>query len=300
MSELEIKESHRSWRPRSWLMIKDGRKQIVSRLFVRIGMGSIGVLFLAFQGFSMGRSSAKRKGDSIFAPPGLKPPDPTTYIPGLMNREVELREEKDHARAISQARTGKDPRLERIKTISFSSHQGVPAGTEAMVVLTSGGANGMVKATLSEGLKSQGDVLLPQGTVFLGSGSSSEDRLFIAFKKAILPDHSVMKIKALAYDKDDRILGVKGKRVSDYAFRLAASSGLIFLGGMADGMREEVNLNVGERRRPSVRDAALSGVATATDDVGKDMLEKMKSQDSRVEVAHSTSVLIIFDDATDN
>jgi type IV secretory pathway VirB10-like protein len=217
-----------------------------------------------------------------------------------MNREVELREEKDHARAISQARTGKDPRLERIKTVSFSSHEGVPAGTEAMVVLTSGGANGMVKATLSEGLKSQGDVLLPQGTAFLGSGSSSEDRLFIAFKKAILPDHSVMKIKALAYDKDDRILGVKGKRVSDYAFRLAASSGLIFLGGMADGMREEVNLNVGERRRPSVRDAALSGVATATDDVGKDMLEKMKSQDSRVEVAHSTSVLIIFDDATDN
>ena len=62
-------------------------------------------------------------------------------------------------------------------------------------------------------------------------------------------------------------------------------------------MRDEVNLGVSERRRPSMRDAALGGVTTATSELGKDMLEKMKSSDNRVEVAHSTSVLVIFDDA---
>lgn len=46
-----------------------------------------------------------------------------------------------------------------------------------------------------------------------------------------------------------------------------------------------------------MRDAALGGVTTATSELGKDMLEKMKSSDNRVEVAHSTSVLVIFDDA---
>lgn len=47
------------------------------------------------------------------------------------------------------------------------------------------------------------------------------------FSKAVLPDHTSLKIKSLAYDGGDRILGVKGRKVSDYAFRLAASSGLI-------------------------------------------------------------------------
>jgi hypothetical protein len=165
-------------------------------------------------------------------------------------------------------------------------------------VLTSGGANGMVKATLTEGLKSDGEVVLPANTVLLGAGTSSEDRLFMEFSKAILPDKTTMKIKALAYDKEDRILGVKGKKISDYAFKLAASAGMIFLGGMADGMREEVSLVPGERRRPSVRDSALTGVTTATSEVGKDMLEKMKSSDSRIEVAHATSILLIFDDVS--
>ena len=94
------------------------------------------------------------------------------------------------------------------------------------------------------------------------------------FSKAVLPDHTNLKIKALAYDSGDRILGVKGNKVSDYAFRLAASSGLIFLGGMADGLREEVSLAPGERRRHSTRDAALNGVTTAASEVGKDMIEK--------------------------
>ena len=182
--------------------------------------------------------------------------------------------EKARAWEMTLAKHGKPLPVERIKSVKLGPEIKIPAGSEVFVTLTSGGANGMLKAILPEGLKTDGEVFLPPGTVLLGSGASSNERLFMDFSKAVLPDHTNLKIKALAYDSGDRILGVKGNKVSDYAFRLAASSGLIFLGGMADGLREEVSLAPGERRRHSTRDAALNGVTTAASEVGKDMIEK--------------------------
>lgn len=297
MIEPEISESNRSWRARSWLMITEGRKAKISNHFLQIIVWVIGLLVLILQGSSIYRPSFKRKAEIIFVPPDLKPPSTATYIPQVMDRNRDLQEEKTRAREFANVRRGRAPEIERIKPVDLGSHQMIPAGSEVLVTLISGGTNGMVKASLSEPLKADGDVFLPVKTVLLGSGTSSDERLFIEFTKAILPDKTTVKIKALAYDQGDRIIGVKGKKISDYAFKLAASSGLIFLGGMADGMRDEVNLGVSERRRPSMRDAALGGVTTATSELGKDMLEKMKSSDNRVEVAHSTSVLVIFDDA---
>jgi hypothetical protein len=298
MMEPEIKESHSSWRVRWQLMITEGRKVKISNKALQIGLWLVGLFVLIFQGASLYKPSVKKRAEIIFVPPDLKLASLTTYVPQVMNREQEMSTEKAKARELSLARLGRRPQIERITSVNLGAKPGIPAGSEVLVTLTSGGTNGMVKAILTEALKSEGEALLPSGTVLLGSGSSSEDRLFMEFTKAILPDRTTIKINALAYDKDDRILGVKGKKISDYAFKLAASSGLIFLGGMADGMREEVNLNPGERRRPSVRDSALTGVATATSEVGKGMLEKMKASGNRVEVAHSTSVLVIFDEVS--
>ena len=296
MIEPKIKESGNSWRPKRWLMITEGRKLKVTSNAVKIAIWCLGILVLIFQGYGLFRPQVKQKVDTAFVPPELRQATPPTYIPKVMNREEELAIEKEKARAISAARKGTYPAIERIRAVNLGVQPGVPAGSETLVTLVSGGATGMVKAILTENLKSDGDVILPARTVLLGVGTSSDDRLFMEFSKAILPDRSTLRVKALAYDQEDRILGVRGKKISDYAFKLAASSGLIFLGGMADGMREDVNLMPGERRRPSARDAALTGVTTATSEVGKDMLEKMKASDSRVEVAHSTTALVIFDE----
>lgn len=296
MTEPPIKESARSWRPRMTLMISEGRKARVSSTALKAVIWLAGFLVLVFQAYGLFMPLAKKRADTFFVPPELKSSPHVTYVPKVIDREQDLANEKEKVRAISAMNRGRPIAIERIKAVNLSAEPGIPAGSEVLVTLASGGTTGMVKAILTESLKSEGDVLLPANTVLLGAGASSEDRLFIEFNKAILPDRRTLKIKALGYDKDDRVLGVRGKKISDYAFKLAASSGLIFLGGMADGMREDVSLLPGERRRPSIRDSALTGVTTATSEVGRDMLEKMKSSESRVEVAHSTRVLVIFDD----
>jgi len=296
MIEPEISESNRSWRAKSWLMITEGRKLKVSSRFIQLVLWIIGFVVLILQGSTLYKPSMRRRAEIIFVPPDLKPPPATTYVPHIIDREKDFLEEKEKAKEIAHARRRSVPEIEKIMPVNLHSYQVVPAGSEVKVTLTSGGANGLVKAELVESVRAEGDVILPAKTILLGAGSSSDDRLFIDFSKAILPDKTTIRVKALAYDQNDRIIGIKGKKISDYAFKLAASSGLIFLGAVADGMRDEVNLGFGQTSRPTLRNAALSGVATATSEIGKDTLEKIKSSESRVEVAHSTSALVIFDD----
>jgi hypothetical protein len=79
------------------------------------------------------------------------------------------------------------------------------------------------------------------------------------------------------------------------AFKLAASSGLIFLSGLADGLKSSDSVNIfGPQAKPSTRDAALNGVATATSEQGKELLTSMKNEQERIEVGAETSVIVIF------
>jgi hypothetical protein len=65
-------------------------------------------------------------------------------------------------------------------------------------------------------------------------------------------------------------------------------------------MREDNNSNPFAQRRPTVKDAALNGVSTATLETGKNMLQKMNEEKSRIEVKATTKVLIIFGDVSEN
>jgi|GEM_PF-5268741 len=189
------------------------------------------------------------------------------------------------------------PSEERIQAISLSDHtQGIPAGSEVKGILKSGGANGMVKVVTTEALSVDGDQVLPVGTTVMGQGASNDERLFIVFRRAITPDRNQIKIHALAFDDSDRMLGLKGKKISNYAFQLTAGSGLLFLGGMADGMRGDNSSSPFEKKRTTARDAALNGVTVSTSDLSRDVMEGMRNQQSRVEVAHSTPLIIIFGD----
>ena len=295
----EVKDSETltsdSWRPKFYGLIREGRKFRVSNAFVRhsVMIASLGVLVL--QVYSALKPSFKRSADLVFAPPQVRADMDSIYVPDVMNAKRDLEIEKKRRSATVSSRPF--PIIERIKPVNLSGIDGIPAGSEVKAQLVSGGANGMVKAQLAESLSVQGESVLPKGTVLLGKGSSSDDRLYIAFRRAILPDKTEMKIKALAYDAKDRVIGLKGKKVSDYAFKLAASAGLIFLGGVADGMRDDYSSSPFVQKRPTMRDAALNGVSTSTSDLSHQMLESMKNSQERVVVDHSSQLIVIFGDS---
>lgn len=284
--------SSESWRPKFYGLIQEGRKHRVSKNTLKVGLLLIGLLILGSQVLMSWGTDAAPKKDSFFRTPSLAVAPESVHVPPVTDAKKEMQLEQ------ARMRTGRmgTVKIEPIKPIRLSQVKEIPSGAEVMAYLSSGASNGLVKAVLSENLKYDGDLLLKKGTTLIGKGNSSEDRLYIEFKKAISPDKSALKVKAFAFDKGDRIIGLKGKKISDYAFRLAASAGLIFLGGVADGLREDYSANPFEKRRPSVRDAALNGVSTATMETGKDMMNDLKSREARVEVASSTQVLVIFGD----
>lgn len=291
----QAKLTPQSWRPWFYAFVKDGQKYRVSNPFLRHSAWAAGALVVAIQLYSLFQPSFKKSTDLMFAPPQVRADMDSVYLPPLMDarRDAEL----ERKRIAGGARARPLPAVERIRPVNLSGIDGIPPGSEVVAELVSGGANGMIKAQIVESLKAQGDVLLQKGTVLIGKGSSQDDRLYIAFRRAISPDKSEMKIRALAYDVKDRIIGLKGKKISDYAFKLATSAGLIFLGGVADGMRDDYSSSPFVQRRPTMRDAALNGVTTSTADLSREMMDSMKNSQERVVVDHSSRLIVIFGDA---
>lgn len=183
----------------------------------------------------------------------------------------------------------------KISVVSFVSASSIPPGAETQAILLSGATNGMIKAKLIEPLKVDGVSLLDAGTLLIGEGQSSEERLFIRFNKAVFKNGKFIRISAQGYDVSDKILGLKGSRVGDYTMKLAASSGLYFLSGLASGMRTEENLIPGQTKRPELRDAALSGISTAAGEQAKQYLEQMKNKAPVIEVKSGSTFIVTFD-----
>ena len=189
----------------------------------------------------------------------------------------------------------KNYRPMKINVVSFMNQTQIPPGAEAMAVLLSGATNGLIKARLTQPLKVDGVSILDAGTVIVGDGRSTEERLFINFTKAVFKDGKFIRISAQAYELADQILGLKGSRVGDYTMKLAASSGLYFLSGMAAGLKQQDALLPGQVVRPSVGDAALNGVSTAAGEQAKQYLEGMKNKAPIIEVKAGTEFILTFD-----
>ena len=290
-----IKLTDASWRSRFYGLVQEGKKFRVSSAFLRHLAWGIGAVIVGIQLYASFQPGFKKSAELMFAPPQVRADLDPLYVPLTMDARREA--EMDKRRQTSGARVRPLQIVERIKPVNLSGLDGIPAGSEVVAQLVSGGANGMIKAQLVDSLKALGEALLPKGTVLIGKGSSSDDRLYIAFRRAILPDKTEMKIRAIAYDEKDRIIGLKGKKVSDYAFKLATSAGLIFLGGMADGMRDDYSSSPLIQKRPTMRDAALNGVSTSTADLSREMMDSMKNAQERVVVEHSTRLIVIFGDS---
>jgi len=293
--------SSHSWRTKFYGLIHEGHKQRVSPLGLKVLVGCIAAIVATLQIFSGLSMDSSSKGSALLEIPRLSfsESDSVLNIPAFdPKRQQALVTEQDRKQQL-QRRT--PPVVGRLQTIRLSTTKGVPTGTEVQAILSSGGTTGTVIAKLKDPVVVDSEIILPARTVLFGRGSSSEERLFIRFKKAILPDKTEQGIQAQVFDSKDRMVGLKGKKVSDVAFKLAASSGLIFLSGLADGLKSNDSVNIfGPQSKPTVRDAALNGVATATSEQGKQMLESMRNEQVRIEVGAETTVIVIFgDDVSD-
>mgnify|MGYP001240544110 CR=1 FL=1 len=183
----------------------------------------------------------------------------------------------------------------KINVVSFIASGAIPPGAEARAVLLSGATNGMIKAQLTESLKVDGVSVLDSGTLLIGEGQSSDERLFVRFNKAVFKNGKFVRVSALGYDLTDKILGLKGSRVGDYTMKLAASSGLYFLSGLASGMKTEDYAVPGQARRPQVSDAALQGLSTAASEQAKQYLDQMKNKGPVLEVKSGTIFIVTFE-----
>ncbi len=277
-----------SWRSRFYGFIREGNKTRLAPGFIKIVFGLIAVAAVILQLVSSFKPIARENAEEKFKIPLGSTADAKLNIPLYDPAKSENRS-KD-------ASSSRPVIVSGIQRIRLSQIKGVPTGSEVKAILSSGGTNGTVVAKLTEDLMADGEMIFPSRTLLFGRGNSNDERLYIRFRKAILPDKSEVKIKAQAFDMSDRIVGLKGKKISDVAFKIAASSGLIFLGGLADGMKQtEMNI-YGQPQKPSIKDVALNGIATASLEQGRELMNSMKNSEARVEVKSETPIVVVFGD----
>lgn len=288
----EAPVSSRSWRPQFNAFIQDGKKRKISSLAVKSFAVLSSLMVFGYQIIAGFGPEKINVGPSQIPVPKISFEEIKNYVPEVYNERKFQAQER---RKVSLKRQA--PRIfEPIKPVNLISFKDVPTGTEAQAILSSGGSNGTVIAKLQESVQANGETLFEKDSILYGVGRSNADRLYLTFDKIIRNDKSESSIFAQAFDKKDRLLGLKGKKISDYAFRLAASSGLIFLGGLADSLREDEGSALRPQRK-TVKDAALNGIATAAIEQGREVMESMKAQPSRVEVKAKTPIVVIFGDS---
>lgn len=170
----------------------------------------------------------------------------------------------------------------------------ITPGALAKAVLLTGASSGSVKAKLVEPLSVGGEILLEAGSVLLGTGQSSEERLFIRFDKALFADGALEKIQAEAADLSDKIPGLKGSRVGHRTARLAGSVGLNFVSGLTDGLQEKKVSGGTVINEASVKNALLNGSSRAALDQSRDMMASLKNDPVVIEVPEGTSFFVLF------
>lgn len=286
----EAEESKGRWSLSNYIYLRDGRKRRISLGFLKLSFGLMGLLFVGFQ--LLGAFNSETEAVTVV---GFEIP---TDIVG--NQTVALDHYDNATAAKSQTKKAAKTRpllIEGIKPVSFKRTDNIPSGVEVRASLVSGGSNGIVKARISEAIVSDGETLAEKGSVLLGEGSSTDERLYIKFYKLVRPGLADLKVSAQAFDDKDRILGLKGSKVGDTVFKIAASSGLFFLSGMAEGMQNQNDSFMPHKK--STKDAALQGVAQATVEHGREIVSSMNNK-SIIEVKHSTPIIVIFENGDEN
>lgn len=203
--------------------------------------------------------------------------------------------ERDLVNVIGPRRTEKSY-MGKIRVVNLRGTAILPIGSEMSAVLASGATDGIVKARLTAKVVVDGETVLPERTILFGKGKSGDERLFIEFTKAILPNGDAFPIRAQAFDAADRILGLKGALVGTRTKKMAGAIGFGLIGGMAEGLQSDNGASYFMAKRPTTRDAALAGASRAALDQSKLYLDEMKNAPNIIEVKAGTQVVVITDE----
>ena len=172
----------------------------------------------------------------------------------------------------------------------------IPPGLEVRAKLLTAATDGTVKAVLTENLEGFGEVFMDEGATLLGKGNSGKDRLFIKFHKMIQKDGRAVNIEAQAYDLKDRTIGLRGKKLNRRALKYLATTGLHFLAGVSQGLRDRDIYGYGVAvQRPSVKNALLQGAGTAALNQSQEIMESFKNEQNIIHVKPGVEILIVFE-----
>ncbi len=231
------------------------------------------------------------KNGSEFQTPSINGNQPN-FENSVYNRGDDVRQtESDKRRTPKSALKLSGPKL-----IARSVKIKVPPGTETNAILMTGASNGLVKVKLKEDVIVAGENFLTAGTILLGTGSSTDDRLFVHFTKAITDDANVASIEAEIADASDKSMGLKGSFWSTHGGRMAASAGLNFLSGASEALEDTQGEQGAVVAKPTVRNAVLHGTARAALEESNQVASKYKNSPPAVEIRAGTEVAIIFTD----
>lgn len=169
----------------------------------------------------------------------------------------------------------------------------IPPGTLVKAKLITGASDGPVRAELLEDIVVRGERLVTSGCLLMGSGTSTDERLFIRFDRLIKKDASVLPFQAQALDATDRIVGLKGNRLHSELTKLGAGIGLNFVGGLSQGLQETENKGGVAVKSSSLKNALLNGAAIAALDQSRDLITSAREKAPRIEVEPGKRIWIM-------
>ena len=222
----------KSWGPFGKYFQKDGLKRSITQQ----GLNLVLALILIFMTVSTVLSSCQEettaKFDLLLKMPDVQKAGEDLPAPPIYDKESAASYNRQSGSGNMRVKP-----VEKIKVLSLSKTDSVPTGYEVPCALVSGATNGPVKAKLLENLSVDGEVIFEKGSILYGIGKSTEERLFVRFKKIITAEGKEIKIKAQAFDESDKIIGLKGSKISSRAWKVAGATSLSFIAGYAEGLK---------------------------------------------------------------
>jgi len=187
-------------------------------------------------------------------------------------------------------------RFPGLQKIDRRSGRPIPPGSIIRAILMTGASNGPVRAEAKETLRVQGETFIPEGAVLLGVGQSTEERLFIRFSQLVFKDGTSQSIQGQAIDSSDKTAGLKGSKVGRYALKYAATVGLNFASGMAQGLQDHDVVNNQVVTRPDMKNALLNGASKSAIEMANETMSDLKNNAPVIQVDAGREILILFDD----
>ncbi|MCM0604494.1 MAG: TrbI/VirB10 family protein [Xanthomonadaceae bacterium] len=175
-------------------------------------------------------------------------------------------------------------------------------GTFVKARLVTGASNGLVKAVLTQDVRTfQGETLYQKGTVLIGMGVSSYERLQVRFNQLISTEGQIVSIEGQACELDDQSVGLRGSMVGNKATKVGLGIGLSFVGGMSVGLQDRTQSGgqspfsvAQDAPKPSLKNALLNGAATAALDESKELMTEARNQAPIIHVPAGKEIFILF------